>query len=49
MDSSAHTAAVDLEIIKENLVAAALEIITETASIPGVWIRQHTQPLLTLK
>jgi hypothetical protein len=45
MDSSAHEASVDWEIVEEIWVDAASKIITETASIADVWIRQRTQPL----
>jgi len=49
VDSSAHTAHVDKETIKKNIVAALLEIITENVSRGDQWIRQRTQPLLTHK
>jgi hypothetical protein len=49
MDSSAHTAPVDSEIVKENCFVADSKIITETVSRADAWIRQRTQPLLTQK
>jgi len=48
MDSSAHTAPVDSQIVKENGVDAE-EIITETACRADFWIRQGTRPLFTQK
>jgi len=47
MDSPAHIDPVDLEIVKENWVAADSEIVTETSSRVDAWIRQRSQPLLT--
>jgi hypothetical protein len=47
MDSLAHTATVDSEIVKENYVAAASEIIIETACRVDAWIRQRTKPVFT--
>jgi len=49
MDLSAHTAPIDSEIVKENLVIADSEIITENGSRADAWIHQRTQPLLTQK
>jgi hypothetical protein len=49
MDSSAHTAPVDSERVKENWVAAYSEIAPENAFKGDEWIRQPTQPLLTHK
>jgi hypothetical protein len=49
MDSLAHLAPVESEIVKENWVTADLVFITETVFRADAWIRQYTQPLLTLK
>jgi hypothetical protein len=49
MESSAHTASVDSEKIKKNIVAALSEIVPENVSRGDQWIRQRTQPLLTHK
>ena len=49
MDSLAHTAPVDLEIINENWVVVDSEIVNKTASMADAWIRQRTQPLLSHK
>ena len=48
MDSSAHKAPVDSQIVKENEIDAE-EIITETACKADAYIRQCTQPLFTQK
>ena len=44
MDSLAHTAPVDLEIINEIWVVVDSEIVNKTASMADAWIRQRTQP-----
>jgi hypothetical protein len=49
MESSAHTAPIDLETIKKNRVAALSEIVTENVSRGDPWIHHLTQPLLTFK
>jgi hypothetical protein len=49
MESSAHTASVDSEKIKKNIVAAHSEITSETASRDDAWNPQRTQHLLTQK
>jgi len=49
MDSSAHAALVDSEIVEEISVDAVSEIIKQTASRADEWIRQRTQQLLTHK
>jgi len=47
MDESAHIAVVDSEIVKENYLAAASEIIIETPCRVDAWIQQRTEPLFT--
>jgi hypothetical protein len=47
MDSSAHTAAVDSERVKENGVAVHSEIVIKNVSRTDAWIHQRTLPLLT--
>jgi hypothetical protein len=49
VDCSAHIAPVDSEIVIENFVVAALEIITEKPSKGDAWICQRLQPLSTQK
>jgi hypothetical protein len=49
MDSSAHTAPVDLEIVKENSVAGLSKIVTKNVSRADAWIHQRTLPLFTQK
>jgi len=49
MDSSAHATPVDSEIVEEISFDAYSEIMKDTASRAGEWIRQRTQQLLTLK
>ena len=49
MDSSAHTAPVDSETVKENQVAGLLEIIIKNVLRADAWIHQRTLPLLTQK
>ena len=49
MDSSSHIAPIESEILKENWVTTYLETVTKTASTGDWWIRQCTQPMLTLK
>ena len=49
MDSPAHTAPIEFEIVRENQVIADLEFITETVFRADAWTRQCTPPLLTLK
>jgi hypothetical protein len=48
VDSLTPTAPVDLEIVNENWVVVASEILTETTSIGNAWIRS-LHPLLTHK
>jgi len=49
MDLSAHTAPIDLEIVKENWVASHSKIASKTAFRGDAWIPQCTEPLLTHK
>jgi len=48
-ESSARTAPVDSENVKENLDAAHSQIALESALTGDEWIRQPTQPLLPHK
>jgi len=49
MDLSALRTPVALEIAKENWVPADSKMVNGIASIGDVFIRQRTEPLLTLK
>jgi hypothetical protein len=49
MDSSAHTAPVDSETVKEDSVTGLPEIVTKNVSRADAWIHQRTLPLFTQK
>jgi hypothetical protein len=49
VDLSALTSLVDSEIVTTNLVVADSEIIIETPSKDGGWIKKRSQPLLAQK
>jgi hypothetical protein len=49
MDSSTHTAPVDLETVKQDSVTGLSEIVTKNVSRADAWIHQRTLPLFTQK
>jgi hypothetical protein len=49
MDSSAHTAPIDSETVKEDSVTGLPEIVTKNVSRADAWIHQRTLPLFTQK
>jgi hypothetical protein len=47
MDSSTHTAPVDLETVKQDSVTGLSEIVTKNVSKADAWIHQRTVPFDT--